>query len=65
MNENYKRKAELQAELNRWFELLKSQYQPQKIIIFGSFANGTVGECSDNASSSKSWGRFVRKESFF
>lgn len=41
------RRAELKGELERWVTTLKDTYAPEKIILFGSFANGRVGEWSD------------------
>ena len=41
------RTIELQNELERWIEILKNQYYPEKIILFGSFAHGRVGRWSD------------------
>lgn len=42
-----KRKKRLEKELARIVSLLASKYQPQKIILFGSLANGNVKEWSD------------------
>lgn len=36
------RTLELQEELERWIEVLKREYDPEKIILFGSFANDKV-----------------------
>lgn len=46
MNDN-SRKRMLEAELNRIIGLLRSQYFPEEIILFGSFAQGKVEENSD------------------
>lgn len=37
----------LNDELNRVVEVIVKNYQPQKIILFGSLANGDVHEFSD------------------
>lgn len=37
----------LEAELQRYVSLLVSQYQPERILIFGSVASGDVGPWSD------------------
>jgi predicted nucleotidyltransferase len=42
-----KRYIELQAELNRWIEVLKKEYDPESIILFGSFAQQKVKRWSD------------------
>ena len=42
-----KRAVKLDSELNRWTEILKNDYSAQKIIIFGSFANGKISRWSD------------------
>ncbi len=47
MKENLKRKKLLLQELKKIVATLKRDYQPQKIILFGSLANGTVREWSD------------------
>lgn len=41
------RKNELQEELDRIVARLKAHYRPEKIILFGSLANGRVHEWSD------------------
>lgn len=41
------RATELKNELNRWENLLKREYNPEKIILFGSFVNGKIGQWSD------------------
>jgi predicted nucleotidyltransferase len=41
------RKAELEAELARILPIIVDQYQPEKIILFGSLATGEVHEWSD------------------
>ncbi len=41
------RKQELNRELQRIVKVLIEDYQPEKIILFGSLANGRVGEWSD------------------
>lgn len=38
---------ELQAELNRWVEVLKREYDPESIILFGSFVQEKVKRWSD------------------
>ncbi|MEK7846849.1 MAG: nucleotidyltransferase domain-containing protein [Nitrospinota bacterium] len=42
-----KRYIELQAELSRWIEILKREYDPESIILFGSFAQEKVKRWSD------------------
>ncbi len=37
----------LESELNRWLPLLIAHEQPDKIILFGSYCAGQVGEWSD------------------
>lgn len=37
----------LEQELSRIVDLLVRDYQPQKIILYGSVARGNVGPCSD------------------
>ena len=37
----------LQRELDRVLPILIREYAPEKILVFGSFANGQVGEWSD------------------
>ncbi|MBI3319661.1 MAG: nucleotidyltransferase domain-containing protein [Candidatus Omnitrophica bacterium] len=41
------RKARLEAELKRVTDVLVREYEPQRIILFGSLAHGTVHEWSD------------------
>jgi predicted nucleotidyltransferase len=41
------RRALLERELARWLPLLIAHEQPDKIILFGSFPAGQVGEWSD------------------
>jgi len=41
------RRALLERELNRWLPLLITHEQPNKIILFGSYCAGQVGEWSD------------------
>ncbi len=41
------RKKLLQKELKRMVTVLKEKYHPQKIILFGSFADGELKEWSD------------------
>lgn len=42
-----RRRALLKRELGRWLPLLLSHQQPEKIILFGSYPAGQVGEWSD------------------
>jgi len=42
-----RRSLKLKAELDRWVRLLKNEYDPEKIILFGSVANNMIGEWSD------------------
>lgn len=41
------RKQLLQKELKRIVSVLKKEYKPEKIILFGSLVNGNVKEWSD------------------
>jgi len=41
------RRALLEAELARIVQVLREQYAPQRILLFGSLASGQVGEWSD------------------
>lgn len=41
------RKIRLQEELDRVLPILRTQYQPERIVLFGSLATGTVGPWSD------------------
>jgi len=41
------RRALLEQELNRWLPLLIVHEQPDKIILFGSYCTGQLGEWSD------------------
>ncbi len=41
------RKKQLEDELIRIVEILKKYYEPEKIILFGSFAEGNIHEWSD------------------
>lgn len=41
------RRAVLEAELRRYLMLLRTEYEPEKVILFGSLAAGEVGEWSD------------------
>ncbi len=41
------RTLKLKNELNRWKRILKNEYKPEKIILFGSFALGRTREWSD------------------
>ena len=42
-----KRTLELHEELERCIEVLKDEYNPEKIIIFGSFVNDKIKRWSD------------------
>lgn len=42
-----KRKKLLEEELNRIVEVIKRDYAPEKIILFGSLADGNIHEWSD------------------
>ncbi|MEW6103322.1 MAG: nucleotidyltransferase domain-containing protein [bacterium] len=44
---NNKRAFQLNDELKRWKEILKREYNPYKIILFGSFPKGKIGDWSD------------------
>jgi len=37
----------LKEEVNRYLRILKAQYQPEKILLFGSLASGNVKKWSD------------------
>ena len=37
----------MENELRRWLRILKAQYHPEKIILFGSFVNRKVRKWSD------------------
>ncbi len=41
------RKRNLEKELKRILHILKKNYKPEKIILFGSLANGNINEWSD------------------
>ncbi len=41
------RRTLLEAELKRWVRLLIENYNPQRILLFGSLATGEVDEWSD------------------
>ena len=41
------RRALLKRELGRWLPLLLAHEQPERIILFGSYPAGQVGEWSD------------------
>ena len=41
------RRAALQAELERIVRVLVEQYEPERIILYGSFAHGEIHEWSD------------------
>jgi len=41
------REIQLSRELKRYVEIIKSEYNPEKIILFGSLAMGRVGPTSD------------------
>lgn len=45
--EKVRRKKELDKELQRIVAVLKEKYKPEKIILYGSFAQGQVHEWSD------------------
>lgn len=45
--EAFARKADLEAELRRILPIIIGQYQPEKIILFGSLATDQVHEWSD------------------
>jgi predicted nucleotidyltransferase len=42
-----RRTLQLQSELKRCISILKEKYKPEKILLFGSLANGKIGEWSD------------------
>lgn len=41
------RKKNLRSELNRIVSIIKKEYKPSKIVLFGSLAQGNVHEWSD------------------
>lgn len=41
------RRAVLEAELARYVQLLREQYAPQRILLFGSLISGEIREWSD------------------
>jgi len=41
------RAINLHNELKRWTEILKNEYSPKKIILFGSLADGKINKWSD------------------
>ncbi len=41
------RRALLETELARYVKLLREQYHPERILMFGSLASDQVGEWSD------------------
>jgi predicted nucleotidyltransferase len=41
------RRTQLESELRRFLPLLRDQYQPEKVILFGSLATGDTWEWSD------------------
>jgi len=45
--QNNERKKVLEEELEKMLFVLKTQYKPEKIILFGSLADGKVKEWSD------------------
>lgn len=44
---NRLRASELHAELNRWIEILKTEYDPQMLLLFGSLSQGNIKRWSD------------------
>ncbi len=42
-----KRRKLLEEELSRIIEILKRNYEPEKILLFGSLADGDIHEWSD------------------
>lgn len=47
MEENSDRKARLERELQRSLGVLVKEYRPERVILFGSLAQGNVREWSD------------------
>lgn len=41
------RRALMEDELQRCLSVLRTNYQPQKVLLFGSMADGNTGEWSD------------------
>jgi len=46
-NKAIHRRALLEAELSRYVQILREQYTPQRILLFGSLTSGRVEEWSD------------------
>ena len=44
---NTERETQLAQALTQILEILTTQYEPEKVILFGSMASGTVHEWSD------------------
>ena len=44
---NIKREAKLTEALDHILSILTTQYQPEKVILFGSMSSAAVGEWSD------------------
>jgi CRISPR-associated endonuclease Cas3-HD len=42
-----RRYSNLKAELERWIEVLKKEYDPESIFLFGSFVRGKIRDWSD------------------
>lgn len=42
-----KRRMKLKRVLERWVDILKEKYDPEKVILFGSFGDDTTGPWSD------------------
>ncbi|NLW47230.1 MAG: nucleotidyltransferase domain-containing protein [Firmicutes bacterium] len=40
-------KAAVTDRLNKYVDLVRDCFPVQKVILFGSYAKGTAGECSD------------------
>lgn len=47
MNNQTPRKLKLQKELFRILDILKKEYHPEKVILFGSLCNNRMSEMSD------------------
>lgn len=46
-NAQTERSSLLQSELRRYLRILRTHYQPERVILFGSLAAGSSGEWSD------------------
>jgi predicted nucleotidyltransferase len=47
MNTANKRKIRLQKEFHRILKVLKKNYHPQQVVLFGSLCNNSISDTSD------------------